>query len=127
MMNEYTEIYYINKEGEKIKLNDCLYHNSFMFDKQHFVLVSKNNRYFICCEHDIGDKKKKLVLLSFWGLNKNDILPSEAVSIFRKEYKKNNITNELIVKFFDKPLKYTLLKLKTKKGNGKKSKKAQMF
>lgn len=120
---EYSTLYYYDLKGELVKLDDCLIHNQFIFDKQNFVLLSKRKRYYVCMEHSIPEKKKKDILLSFWGYPLSEGLTSgEIVSIFRKEYKKNEINCELIQKFFDKPLKHSLLKIKKKrtKKNGEK-------
>lgn len=118
-MKTYSNIYYYDLKGELIKLNECIIHNLFTFDRQNFILLSKNNRYYICIEHSIIEKKKNNILLSFWGHSiSDDLTPSDIVSLFRKEYKKNKINNDLLLKYLDNPLKYSLLK---NKKNGKKT------
>lgn len=115
-MKAYSEIYYYNKKGEIVKLKDCEICKEFLFDRQNFILLLKNKRYYICIESDLDLNKKKGVLFSFWGHNIEDLNESEVISLYRSEYKKHKINNDLIISFIKSPIKQV-------KNNGKRKKK----
>lgn len=110
-----TNIFYFNKNnGDKIKLKDCIILREFMYNRNNFTLLEKNNIFWVCV---IGDNEE---LYSIWSRNKQEDGSSSintVLSLFRKEYDKNNISNDLINKFLKMPLKTSLLmtKKKTKK------------
>lgn len=108
MMESKVDIYYFNKEsGEREKLKDCTLKKTFMYKRCDFILVEKSHYFFVC----YSDEKKDLY--NIWS--RYDIIDDELMtdnqimSYFRKEYDKNNITNDLIIKFIKEPLKYSLL------------------
>lgn len=100
-MNGYTIIYYYDKKCNLIKLKDCIIEKEFIFDRQNLILLSRNNRYYVCKEHSKKDNGN--ILMSFWGHNKKDLSSSEVISLFRKEYKKHEINVDKIDKFLDNP------------------------
>lgn len=96
-------LYYKREEGKRIKLKDCDIHRNFLFSKNDFFVVKKANMFFVCASVK-GD------LVSLWHhkdkvegeiFNVNDIM-----SLFRKEYSKNNITQEKLELFLDNPTEY---------------------
>jgi hypothetical protein len=111
-----TNICYFNKNnGEIVKLKDCSILREFMYNRNNFTIIEKNNIYWVCV---LGEKDE---LYSIWSRNKNDESTphlNSVLSLFRKEYDRNGITNDLINKFLKNPLKTTLLKIK--KGRKKK-------
>ena len=93
-MESKTNIYYFDKNnGEKIKLKDCIIKKSFIYKRCDFILVEKNNYFFVC----FIDKNKELY--NIWSrydiIDDELISDSQILSIFRKEYDKNNITEDL--------------------------------
>ena len=107
-MTDKTTIYYFNKgNGEKIKLKDCTINKTFIYKRCNFTVVNKYNYFFVCYIDDKGE------LYNIWS--RYDIIDGEIMSdnqimsLFRKEYDKNNITVDLIKKFLEKPLKTSLL------------------
>lgn len=104
-----TNIHFFKKDdGSVIKLKDCSILREFMYNRNNFTILEKNNIYWVCV---IGEKDE---LYSIWSRNKNNngipLHVNELVNAFRKEYDKNKVTNELIGKFLKNPLKNTLLK-----------------
>lgn len=107
-MESKTNIYYFDKNnGEKIKLKDCIIKKNFIYKRCDFILVEKNNYFFVC----FIDKKKELYnIWSRYDIIDDELMSdSQILSIFRKEYDKNNITEDLISKFIEYPLKTSLL------------------
>jgi hypothetical protein len=115
-MNLRTNIFYFKKDGgDAVKLKDCNILKSFIYNRNNFTLLEKNNFYWVCTNNKNDD------LCSIWSKykfnNENEIKTNEILSIFRKEYDKNKITKELIEKFLESPLKHTLLKVKKRRKN----------
>lgn len=113
-MNPKTNIFYFKKEnGDTVKLKECVILKTFIYNRNNFTLLEKNNFYWVC----VNDKNDDLY--SIWSkykhTNNNELNPNEILSIFRKEYDKNSITKELIDNFIQKPLKYTLVKVKKRR------------
>lgn len=105
-MRAYSEIYYYNKDGEIVRLKDCEICKEFLFDRQNFILLLKNKRYYICIESDIDIKNKKGILFSFWGHNIENLNESEVISLYRSEYKKHKINIDIIKLFIKSPIKH---------------------
>lgn len=114
MLESKTDILFFNKEGEVKKQKDNVILKSFMYNRNNFTLLKKSNWFIVCVNNDKND------LHQIWTLKNNDYNANEVLSIFRKEYDKNNITTDLIKKFLKEPLKYTCLKSEKKKRNKKK-------
>lgn len=113
-MIDKTNIFYFDKDsGEKVKLKDCTINKTFMYKRCNFTVVNKNG-YFYFCYIDENDD-----LYSIWC--KYDIIDGELMSdtqmmsLFRKEFDKNNIDKTLIEKFIQKPLSFSLLTPKGKR------------
>lgn len=104
MPNISADVLYFNrKENKRMKLKDCELLNDFLFSKNTFYLTYKHNLFFVCMSIN-GE------LVSLWHQkeyeNDEKYTPSDAMSIFRKKYIKNNITQEMIDTFIEDPLKY---------------------
>ena len=115
-MNPKTNIFYFKKDGgDIVKLKECNVLKTFIYNRNNFVLLEKNNFYWVC----VNDKNDDLY--SIWSKYKfNNVIEvktNEILSMFRKEYDKNKITKELIEKFLENPLKHTLLKVKKRRKN----------
>ena len=107
-MTDKTTIYYFNKDnGEKIKLKDCTINKTFIYKRCNFTVVNKYNYFFVCYIDDKGE------LYNIWS--RYDIIDdelksdSQIMSLFRKQFDKNQIDKELINKFIEKPLNFSLL------------------
>lgn len=108
MMESKVDIYYFKKEnGEREKLKDCILKKTFMYKRCDFILVEKSHYFFIC----YSDEKKDLYnIWSRYDIIDGEIMnDNQIMSLFRKEYDKNDITVDLINKFLEKPLKTSLL------------------
>lgn len=121
LLNEYTDVYYINKLGEYVKRKECILDKLFMFDRNDFILVHKNGYYYVGINYDIiiNSKKRDNEIVLFWSHEMGDLLPGEIMGIFRKKYLENKINGELIENFIKEPLKYSLLIDKKDKKNVK--------
>ena len=113
-MIDKTNIFYFDKDnGEKVKLKDCIINKTFMYKRCNFTVVNKNGYFYFCYIDGNGD------LYSIWC--KYDIIDGELMSdtqmmsLFRKEFDKNNIDKTLIEKFIQKPLSFSLLTPKGKR------------
>lgn len=113
-MIDKTNIFYFDKDsGEKVKLKDCTINKTFMYKRCNFTVVNKNGYFYFCYIDENGD------LYSIWC--KYDIIDGELMSdtqmmsLFRKEFDKNNIDKTLIEKFIQKPLSFSLLTPKGKR------------
>jgi hypothetical protein len=108
-----TNIFIFNKEGERKKVKDCYLLRNFLFHRIDFFLTEDDYFYYVC----VNDEKQDLI--SIWSRSKVNeginITSNEIMSLYRKEFDKNNITKELIEKFIKAPLKHTLLKIKKKR------------
>lgn len=113
-MIDRTTIYYFDKDsGERKTLKDCEIKKNFMYKRCNFTMVKKNNIFFICYIDEKND------LYNIWS--KYDIVDDELMSdtqmmsLFRKEFDKNDIDKTLIEKFIQKPLSFSLLTPKGKR------------
>lgn len=113
-MIDKTNIFYFDKDsGEKVKLKDCVINKTFMYKRCNFTVVNKNDYFYFCYIDENSD------LYSIWS--KYDIVDGELMSdtqmmsLFRKEFDKNNIDKTLIEKFIQKPLSFSLLTPKGKR------------
>ena len=113
-MEAKTNINYFSKiDGREIILKDCSLLREFIYCRRNFALLEKNNYYWVCVN---GEKDKLYSIWSISKLNGEETMAINAIlSCFRREYDKNNITNDLIDKFLKNPLKTTLLKIKKKR------------
>lgn len=95
-----TDVLSYNKQkGKRVKHRDCNIINSFRFSQNEFYIVQKDNYFYVCYS-------VKGELISLWKVKKNEMSASEAVSIFRKGYIKNKITQKDIDEFIEDPLGY---------------------
>ena len=113
-MTDKTTIFFFNKEnGEKTKLKECVINKTFMYKRCNFTVVNKDGFFYFCYIDDNGD------LYNIWS--RYDIIDGELMSdtqmmsLFRKEFDKNNIDKVLIEKFLEKPLSFSLLTPKGKR------------
>ena len=121
-MENKTNIYYFNKDdGKKIKLKNCTIKKNFIYKRCDFILVEKHNYFFVC----FIDREKDLY--NIWS--RYDIIDDELMSdnqilsIFRKEFDKNDITRDVIENFIKTPLKYSLLTFKGRRNKNLRTKK----
>ena len=103
-IKELTDILYFDRQANKrLKRRECEIISNFLLCKNDFFIVEKGGYYFICLSHS-GE------LISLWYHkvieNGEKMPPSEAVSIFRKKYIGENITQERLGLFVDNPLEY---------------------
>lgn len=89
--------------GKWNKCKNCEYLQNFRFANREFYLVKKDGIYFVATDKgaDIAS-----VYLKSETENGEKILPGEVVSLFRKEYLKHNITQEMIELFLNNPQEY---------------------
>ena len=100
---EYSDFYHFDrKRGKRVK-NECKLLSGFYFARHDFQVVEWKNYYFVCLIVK-GD------LISVWNHVAYDesekILPGEVMGLFRKEYLKHNITEEMMDLFVRDPLSY---------------------
>lgn len=103
LLTHTVEFYHYNKEKEKRVKSSATLHSSFLFSKNDFALVEWKNYYFVCVIVD-GNP------ISVWNHKKEKdgaiVLPGEAISLFRKGYIKNNITQDMLELFIKDPAGY---------------------
>lgn len=89
--------------GKWTKCRNCEYLQNFRFANREFYLVKKDAVYFVTTDKgaDIAS-----VYLKPETEKGEKILPGEVVSLFRKEYLKHNITQEMIELFLNDPQEY---------------------
>lgn len=97
-------IYYSKKNCEIGRIKNCKYINDFVFCRNEFMLCNKTLNFYVCISKD-GE------MLSVWSHpmkyeNGTDVTPSEVMSLFRRKYTENNITNDMIDTFLNKPKTY---------------------
>ncbi len=96
-------IYYFAKENaEMIQLCECTICKTFIYSGQKIILALKHKRYYICIKY-----QNTGALYSFWGMNKlQDMTDTDAIDIFKKEFKRQNITIDTINSYIEDPTKY---------------------
>ena len=78
-----------------------------MYKRCDFILVEISHYFFICYSNE---KKDLYNIWSRYDIIDGEIMnDNQIMSLFRKEYDKNDITVDLINKFLEKPLKTSLL------------------
>ena len=102
----FTDIlYFDNKENKRVKRKDCEIISDFLLCKNNFFVVEKGGYYFICLSHD-GE------LVSVWNMigveNGKRISPFEAISVFRRKYMSEKITQERLELFINNPSEYSI-------------------
>lgn len=120
-LNYKTSIFYFDKEdGRKTKLNDCEIRKNFIYKRCDFILVFKKNYFFVCY---VNNEKEFYNIWSSYDIIDNELMSdNQILSVFRKEFDKNNIDKELIEKFINKPLSYSLLTIKGKRNKNLRTK-----
>ena len=91
------------KKGAWVRHKDYEYLQSLRFANREFHLVYKNGYYFVCTDKggDIASLYYKKEVE-----NGEKIFPGEVVSLFRKNYLKHKITDEMVDMFLDNPPSY---------------------
>lgn len=91
-----------NKNGW-YRCTDCDYKQNSRFANREFYVVFKDGRYFVC----VG-KNDELYSVYFKDevVDGEKYYPGEIFSIFRKEYLKRGITQEMLDLFLNNPLEY---------------------
>ncbi len=91
------------RKGEWVRRKDYEYLQNLRFANREFYLVYKNGYYFMCTDrgNDIASVYYKKEVE-----DGEKIFPGEVVSLFRKNYLKRGITDEMVDLFLDSPPSY---------------------
>ena len=104
-------LYYSREDKKRAVLKKCILLNEFMFSRNEFYLLRKDDIFFMCVSDD-GD----LVMVWKHPVKKDgeEFTAGDVMSIFRKEYVKHGITMDMLNTYLTEPLKYEKKYLKKK-------------